>query len=120
MAEANQIVLKVLNDLKEKTGLGGVIDSWSDGNGNWWRKYADGWIEQGGEVKRKTSQIEVSLHVPMKDATYSVLLTSGDSTNDSDGTSNADSVLLQFKTASSFKVSHYAAMTSFFWEVKGY
>lgn len=120
MAEANQTVLKVLRDLKEKTGLGGVTDSWTDGQGNFWRKYADGWIEQGGEVKSKTSQIEVSLHVSMKDATYTVLLTSGDSTNDSDGTSNADSVLLQFKTATSFKISHYAAMTSVFWEVKGY
>nr|DAL15731.1 MAG TPA_asm: Protein of unknown function (DUF1489) [Caudoviricetes sp.] len=56
----------------------------------------------------------------MKDATYTVLLTSGDSSNDSDGTSNADSVLLQFKTATSFKISHYTPMTSVYWVVKGY
>lgn len=50
MAEANQTVLKVLNDLKAKIGTGGVFDSWSDGNGNFWRKYADGWIEQRGKI----------------------------------------------------------------------
>lgn len=50
MAEANQTVLKVLNDLKAKIGTGGVVDSWSDGNGNFWRKYADGWIEQRGKI----------------------------------------------------------------------
>lgn len=25
--------------------------SWNDGNGNWYRKYSDGWIEQGGYVE---------------------------------------------------------------------
>lgn len=25
-----------------------MTESWSDKNGNWYRKYADGWIEQGG------------------------------------------------------------------------
>ena len=56
----------------------------------------------------------------MKDATYSVLLTSSDSTNDDGGTGNAESVLSQFKTATSFKVSHYTAMSSIYWIVKGY
>ena len=48
MAEVNQVVLKVLNHLNSKIGTGGVIDKWSDGQGNWWRKYSDGGIEQGG------------------------------------------------------------------------
>lgn len=52
MAEANQTVLKVLNDLKAKIGTRGGVDSWSDGNGNFWRKYADGWIEQGGKIPK--------------------------------------------------------------------
>ena len=78
MAEANQIVLKVLNDLKEKTGLGGVVDKWSDGQGNWWRKYADGWIEQGGKITFSAVQdwfSAVTLHKEMTTADYQVLIT---------------------------------------------
>ena len=55
MTTENQTVLKVLNHLNSKIGTGGVVDSWSDGQGNFWRKYADGFIEQGGEFPGSTS-----------------------------------------------------------------
>lgn len=61
MAEANQTIKKVLNHLNSKIGTGGVVDKWSDGQGNFWRKYADGWIEQGGKVLKDKSLVEVSL-----------------------------------------------------------
>lgn len=39
----------------------------------WYRKYASGWVEQGGYSKAQT----ITLLVPMQDANYSVLLTGG-------------------------------------------
>lgn len=49
MAEANQTVLKVLNHLNSKIGTGGVVESFvSDDGSQWFRKFSDGWIEQGG------------------------------------------------------------------------
>lgn len=49
MATANETVKKVLNHMNEKIdSVGGVIDKWQDGQGNFWRKYSDGFIEQGG------------------------------------------------------------------------
>lgn len=71
MATANEVVLKVLNDLNEKTGLGGVVDKWSDGQGNFWRKYADGWIEQGG-IATPAAAEWVTLHIPMATNNYQV------------------------------------------------
>lgn len=58
MATANETVKKVLNGLKQKiASMGGVIDMWVDEDGNWYRVYQDGWIEQGGEFKETTTQV---------------------------------------------------------------
>lgn len=52
-----------------------IVDEWSDGNGNWWRKYSDGWIEQGGLIK--TNQLSsLSFHKAFRDTTYTILLSS--------------------------------------------
>lgn len=72
MATANANVKKVLNRLNQKiSSVGGVIDSWSDGNGNWWRKYSDGWLEQGGIVEGESATI--TFPVSYKSANYTVL-----------------------------------------------
>lgn len=48
MVTADATTKAVLNSL---SGNGrGVVESGCDDNGNWWRKYADGWIEQGGFI----------------------------------------------------------------------
>lgn len=71
MATANVSVKQVLDHLNQRIGSGGgVVDSWSDGNGNWWRKYADGWIEQGGVA----SDGEISFHVPFSKTDYFITL----------------------------------------------
>ena len=33
--------------MKRLIQWGGVVDKWSDGQGNFWRKYADGFVIQG-------------------------------------------------------------------------
>lgn len=51
----------------------GVVDSWSDGQGNFWRKYADGWIEQGGKVLKNQSIVEVSLPKPFSSTDFTTV-----------------------------------------------
>lgn len=45
MAEANPTVKAVLNHLLSNGG--GVVDSWDDGNGNWYQKFSNGFLIQG-------------------------------------------------------------------------
>lgn len=70
MATANEVVLKVLNDLNEKTGLGGVIESWKDISGNWYQKFYDGLILQGGFVEETSANVTVSLNKEFSSTNY--------------------------------------------------
>ena len=77
MTEANQTVLKVLNHMNEKiNSVGGVVDSWSDGQGNFWRKYADGFIEQGGVFPKNTAHVDnvISLTKPFTTLNYQAIV----------------------------------------------
>ena len=48
-----------------------VTDTHSEGK-NWYRKYSNGWVEQGGYIEGLYDS-KVALHVPMKDTNYTVL-----------------------------------------------
>lgn len=48
-----------------------ITDTYSDGK-NWYRKYSNGWVEQGGYID-SLYDAKVTLHVPMKDTNYTVL-----------------------------------------------
>ena len=66
-----------LNPVSGNTSLNGkpvitLVDSWSDGNGNWYRKYNDGWIEQGGVA---TIYASVTFGIPFSNTNYTILLT---------------------------------------------
>ena len=73
MTTANETIKKVLDHFESKIGTGGVIKSWNDGNGNWYRKYADGWIEQGG-ITQPTISEWITLHTQMESNNYSISL----------------------------------------------
>lgn len=76
MATANATVKKVLDHLNQKIGTGGgVVDSWSDGNGNWWRKFSDGWIEQGGPILVSATS-DVSFNTSFSNTSYAFLVCS--------------------------------------------
>lgn len=122
MAEANQIVLKVLNDLKEKTGLGGVVDSWSDGQGNFWRKYADGWIEQGGIiVGQSESKIEaVTFHTSFSNTSYSFFLSKQITSTATQFSARATGDMYSDKQVSSVKIFHWELATNLNWFACGY
>lgn len=51
-----------------------VVESWDDGNGNWYRKYRSGWVEQGGVgVGGTTTKGDTfTLFVEYSDANYNL------------------------------------------------
>lgn len=66
MPTANETVKKVLTRLNQKIDSvgGGVVDSWTSDDGNqWYRKYSNGWIEQGGLLDMKNENTPVTFNV---------------------------------------------------------
>lgn len=50
-----------------------IIKTWSSGK-SWYRKYSDGWVEQGGFSSKISGADRISLPIEMKNADYSVVL----------------------------------------------
>ena len=97
---ASQVLTDVA-DLKAHT----IIDTYSDNNGNWYRVYSDGWVEQGG-ILQKTGTLTVNLLKPMKDIKYGLFLSSGDNTGGTSGHNGdfyAANTQYWSKTTSSFQ-----------------
>lgn len=69
---ASQVLTDVAN-LKAHT----IIDTYSDDNGNWYRVYSDGWIEQGGELTSVAIDTSTSVNLlkPYANTNYNVLIT---------------------------------------------
>lgn len=55
-----------------------LVDSWHSG-ANWWRKWSDGFIEQGGKSNEKDSSVKIQLPTAFSDTNYTVVLASADS-----------------------------------------
>jgi hypothetical protein len=52
-----------------------IVTSWSDANGNWYRKYSDGWIEQGGVSDYATDKtITLTFPTAFSSTNYTVTL----------------------------------------------
>lgn len=50
-----------------------IKDKYSDGQGNWYRVWSDGWVEQGGVIKAGSNNtIIISFPKPFKDTSYFV------------------------------------------------
>ena len=54
-----------------------IVESWRDGK-EWYRKWSDGWVEQGGSVYHNGNNVRmyVDLYVEMADTDYSVVASS--------------------------------------------
>lgn len=85
----------------------------------WYRKYADGWVEQGGlDTRENNSVVTITLPVVMSNANYNV-------TKTNQGNSSATSVSLrsyavQNKTTTSFQTLALSESTGgFMWQVSG-
>jgi len=83
-----------------------VVDSYYDSaTGDWWRQYADGWIEQGGYVQNSSSvRLTVNLLKPMADTKYCVMVTR---LNYATETFDAPDVK-DTKTTNTFEISNFA------------
>lgn len=64
-----------------------LVASWHSGN-SWYRKYSDGFIEQGGlaTTTRDRFNTDVTLHTPFASSNYTVQVTDNGGTDTADGT----------------------------------
>lgn len=74
MATASTAVRKTLDALYGRGGRARLVSIWSNGS-SWYRKYSDGWIEQGGYVSNSNSSdslqtVSVSFHVSFSGTDY--------------------------------------------------
>lgn len=84
-------------------------------NYTWYRKYADGWIEQGGRYAGRQN-ISITMPVEMSDSNYSVVLTFETA---STATSQYSSFSIDTsKTASTFTIKNFGSIYGG-WEVRG-
>lgn len=74
MATANQTVLKVLNHLNSKIGTGGVVDSGGSGTDDWYVKFANGFLIQGGTTQSENGTKTITFQIPFSNANYSFVL----------------------------------------------
>ena len=69
-------------DLKTNSGIT-VVDANQEGT-TWYRKYSDGWIEQGGRTASLSDgEATVTFPIEFKDTNYSILTTSVNSSANS-------------------------------------
>lgn len=59
------------NEISLISGVGVILASYTSGT-SWYRKWSDGWVEQGGTFTSLYDQA-VTLIVPMKDTNYTIL-----------------------------------------------
>jgi hypothetical protein len=98
-----------------------VIESWSDDNGNWYRKYRSGWIEQGGYTTQNTASATISLFVEMANIKYGVNLATNNSATSTDTDGAAYCPAVSDKTVIGFRVTQpKSANDSTYWQISGY
>lgn len=98
-----------------------ITDTYSKDK-NWYRKYSNGWVEQGGYVSGAVDAT-VELLVPMKDTNYMVLTTKSTDSYDS----GSQVINTYNKTTTSFDIcawgqggKSFKASATGFWTVFGF
>ena len=102
-------------------GKGVLIESWREGT-EWYRKYSDGWIEQGGySDSAQNTELTISFHKPFSDANYT-LLVSLSGTEPYNGSLYAGYFSTWGRTATSFKLYGYLTSSTIakMWYACGY
>lgn len=105
------------NEISLVSGVGVILASYTSGT-SWYKKYSNGWVEQGGTFTSLYNQA-VTLIVPMKDTNYTILTSK---TNWGSAVVIVDTV-----TTTSFKVygrgqggSAFSENVSGYWYVAGW
>ena len=110
MATAYQIVSAVLDAL----GVSYVVEQGSDEKGNWWRRYSNGWVEQGGLSNSTT----IVLPIKFANTSYSISITSASQpvvSYPSTNRSTTQFTMLKARTYDDVSMSNNS-----FWEAKGF
>lgn len=89
-----------------------IVETWNDGNGNWYRLYKSGWIEQGGTAD-VGAKVTVTFLKAFKDTNYTVVATTLGTTGEIYAqsitkTSGTAMTIYSYGGSSSFKKSWYA------------
>ena len=93
-----------------------ITETWSNGT-SWYRKYSDGWIEQGGEyTKKHDTNITVTFPVAFKDTNYTI------STSHSSRLTSSEAVVCDFtgKTNTGFAHNYASWGSKVGWYASGY
>lgn len=61
------------NEISLVSGVDVILESYTSGK-SWYKKYSNGWVEQGGTFESLYNQ-SVTLIVPMQDTDYTILTT---------------------------------------------
>ena len=95
-----------------------VVESYKNG-ASWYRKYSDGWIEQGGNVEApKSGWTAIPLHIPFSNKNYNLMTCNSGSTTDAFAT-KVDTSGKNTTTTAYACVDHNSG-TGIRWEAKGY
>lgn len=100
---------------KAQTDVDFVVEGYSDDEGNWYRVYKSGWVEQGGKVPYSAGDAYVSVNLlkSMKNTNYQILM----SYQLDDSSSRGDSMGCFAVSTTQIKVGRDNCAV--FWEVKG-
>ena len=107
-------VTALANDVVKLATRRYVKDSYSDNDGNWYRVYSDGWVEQGGQDSQGNIRT-ITLLKPMANTAYNVMAIDG---SDSSGVGHVGVSQL---TTTSFRLAttNTASSQISFWRVEG-
>jgi len=125
---------EALNDKMDRDGLNANINpaagygvdyvvEWqtptAENSYTWYRKYASGWVEQGGyeTVSGSPGTVTVTLMKAMANTNYTIITSDSQNTSSGDGSS---SIVTDQITTSQFKISWISkALNRLYWEIKG-
>ena len=119
---ASNVISAVTSNRYNVNGYDGVghniVETYSNGT-SWYRKYSDGWIEQGGIQLKNATTIIITFPVVFKDTNYSFI--SSPFYNVAVPAAVAVDIP-HIKTASNMTISSTSAAATYYvnWEAKGY
>lgn len=110
----NESKPKILINGKEMVAF--VTETYKSGT-SWYRKYSDGWIEQGGRFSWSDNGQKgpINLLKTMADTNYSVQVRVVGTSADGSDTANIRDI-----STTSFYISAYSSSRTIMWEVKGF
>ena len=100
-------------------GVSYVVEQGQDESGTWYRRFSNGWVEQGGYITNMTSPtIMVTYPIGFQDENYVILMTANGS-NSSGGWS--DGFAKNSKTTTSIQLQgNHSSGNLYSWEAKGF